>query len=207
MTKKEKNSVNEPLAEYGEPASFNQVWKMFQETDRMFKANEKERKALSEETEKKFQETDKKIDKLAKLYGGVSKNSRDMAEEFFRSGLEKRNTLFGMEYDQVGRLEKKTKKLQGEYDIVLYNGVYMVVIEVKFKLHPGDVEDFIGRKLPNFKVLFPEYKDRKIIGALAAMSVPKNSYAIAEENGLLVLSQSGENIEVLNPKDFTVSEF
>ncbi|MGM0531085.1 MAG: hypothetical protein ACQER7_07010 [Bacteroidota bacterium] len=44
--------------EHGEPVSFNQAWKMFQETD------------------KKMQETDRKIDNLAKLYGNVSENSK-----------------------------------------------------------------------------------------------------------------------------------
>jgi len=37
MSKKDQNDANEPLLEYGEPVSFNQVWKMFQETDKQFK--------------------------------------------------------------------------------------------------------------------------------------------------------------------------
>ena len=79
MSKKDQNNTNEPLSDYGEPVSFNDVWKMFQETD------------------KKFQETDRKIDRLAKLYGGVSENSKDVAEEFFRRGLEARSSLFDIE--------------------------------------------------------------------------------------------------------------
>ena len=189
MGKDQKDDANEPLSDYGQPLTFEKVWQMFRETD------------------KKFKETDRKIDRLAKLYGGVSENSRDVAEEFFRRGLEARNALFGIPYDQVARLEKRTRQLQGEYDIVLYNGEYMVVIEVKYKLHPGDVEDFLKRKLPAFKPLFPEYADQKIIGAVAGMSVPADSYETAERNGLLVLTQSGENISVMNPRDFVFKEF
>ncbi|MFP4622517.1 MAG: hypothetical protein ACLFM7_14500, partial [Bacteroidales bacterium] len=71
MSKKDKNNkANEPLSDYGEPVSFNQVWKMFQETDKQFKETDK---LLTE----KFRETDRKIDRLAKLYGGVSENSKD----------------------------------------------------------------------------------------------------------------------------------
>ena len=189
MEKDKNNDTNEPLPDYGQPLTFEKVWKMFQETD------------------KKFKETDRKIDKLARLYGGVSENSRDVAEEFFRRDLESRKSFFGISYDQVAHLEKKTRQLQGEYDIVLYNGEYMIVIEVKYKLHPDDVEDFLNRKLPAFKPLFPEYADKKLIGAVAAMSVPTDSYELAEKNGLLVLTQSGENISVMNPEDFVLKEY
>mgnify|MGYP006276196273 FL=1 len=196
MAKDQDNNAGEPLSDYGQPLTFEKVWKMFQETDKKF-----------QETDKKMKETDRKIDKLARLYGGVSENSRDLAEEFFRRGLEARQALFGIPYEQVARLEKKTRKLQGEYDIVLYNGQYLIVIEVKYKLHPDDVENFIHRKLPVFKPLFPEYGDKKIIGGVAAMSVPIDSYELAEKNGLLVLTQSGENISVMNPEGFVVKEY
>ncbi|MEF8846589.1 MAG: hypothetical protein V5A59_14040 [Bacteroidales bacterium] len=224
MSKDGDNDTNEPLSDYGQPLTFEKVWQMFQETDKMFQETRKqleesrrqfqESREQFQETRRQFQEvreqskeTDRRIDKLARLYGGVSSNSRDVAEEFFRRGLETRDSLFGISYDQLARLKKKTRKLQGEFDIVLYNGDYMIVIEVKYKLHPDDVEDFLNRKLPAFKPLFPEYADKKLIGAVAAMSVPTDSYDLAEKNGLLVLTQSGENISVMNPKDFVLKEY
>lgn len=196
MSKDKNNKANEPLSDYGEPVSFNEVWKMFQETDKMFK-----------ETDKRMQETDRRIDKLAKLYGGVSENSKDVAEEFFRRGLEARSSLFGIEYMEVDHLARTSKKLQGEYDIVLHNGAYAIVIEVKYKLHPDDVLDFINRKLANFKPLFREYAHKKVIGAVAGMSVPPDSYELAAKHGLLVLTQSGENMVVMNPEEFRWKEF
>ncbi len=196
MSKEDQENTNEPLSEYGEPVSFNEVWKMFRETDKMFK-----------ETEKKMQETDRKIDKLAKLYGNVSENSKDVAEEFFKRGLEARNSIFGIEYKEVDHLERRSKKLQGEFDIVLHNSRYVIVIEVKYKLHPDDVTDFIERRLPKFRPLFHEYADKTILGAVAGMSVPTDSYNLAEKHGLLVLTQSGENITVMNPEGFDLKTF
>ncbi|MFO7822130.1 MAG: hypothetical protein R6V56_08790 [Lentisphaeria bacterium] len=196
MSKKDQDNTGEPLSDYGEPVSFNQVWKMFQETDKMFK-----------ETEKKMQETDRKIDKLAKLYGNVSENSKDVAEEFFKRGLEARDSIFGIEYKEVDHLERISKKQQGEFDIVLHNNKYVIVIEVKYKLHPDDVTDFVNRKLPKFKKLFHEYADKTILGAVAGMSLPTESYDLAEKHGLLVLSQSGENITVMNPEGFNLKRF
>ncbi|MBS3769324.1 MAG: hypothetical protein KGY69_03665 [Bacteroidales bacterium] len=214
MSKKDKNNkANEPLSDYGEPVSFNQVWKMFQETDKQFKETDKLLTEKFQETDKRFKETDKlltekfretdrKIDRLAKLYGGVSENSKDVAEEFFRRGLETRNSLFGIEYSEVDHLARTSKKLQGEYDIVLHNKAYIIVIEVKYKLHPDDVMDFINRKLVNFRLLFHEYADKKIIGAVAGMSVPSDSFELAAKHGLLVLTQSGDNMAVMNPEGF-----
>jgi len=224
MHEENKDKVNEPYTGYGQPATFEQVWKLFMETDKKFKETDKllaeqsrETREQMKETDKllteKFQETDRKIDKLAKLYGGVSENSCDVAEEFFyrclsavqdfgRRRLQNRNSIFGIEYDQVGRLEKKTKKLQGEYDIVLYNGGTIIVIEVKYKLHPSDVGDFANRKLTNFRLLFPEYSNKKLIGGVAGLCVPNQSYEMAQSLGLLVLTQSGENISVMNPEGF-----
>ena len=212
MSKKDKNNkANEPLSDYGEPVSFKQVWKMFQETDKQFKETDKLLTTKFQETDKlltgKFRETDRKIDRLAKLYGGVSENSKDVAEEFFRRGLETRNSLFAIEYSEVDHLARTSKKLQGEYDIVLHNKAYIIVIEVKYKLHPDDVMDFINRKLVNFKLLFREYADKKIIGAVAGMSVPSDSYEMAAKYGLLVLTQSGDNMTVMNPEGFKLKKF
>lgn len=183
------NEANEPLSEYGQPNTAEKVWRMIQETEKLFKENGLD------------------IDLLDRLYGSVSENSQEMAEEFFKRGLTSRDTIFGIKYDKIDRLERKNKNLQGEYDIVLHNGQYAIVIEVKFKLHPDDVDDFIERKLPKFKPLFKEYAHKKVIGAMAALTIPKESYEKAKKYGLLILSQSGENIAVMNPADFEWKEF
>ena len=218
MSKKDQNDANGPLSEYGEPVSFKQVWKMFREMDKQFKETDKlltekfqeTDKLLTEkfkETDKRMQATDRKIDKLAKLYGGVSENSKDVAEEFFRRGLEAQSSLFGIEYTEVDHLARASKKLQGEYDIVLHNGEYSIIIEVKYKLHPDDVIDFVNRKLVNFKPLFYEYASKRLIGAVAGMSVPPDSYELAARLGLLVLTRSGENLSLMNPEGFRWKEY
>jgi len=50
--------------------------------------------------------------------------------------------------------------------------------------------------------LFHEYADKTILGAVAGMNVPTDSYELAEKHGLLVLTQSGENITLVNPEGF-----
>ena len=154
-----------------------------------------------------FQKTDEKIDKLAKLYGGVSNNIKDVAEEFFFRGLENQKEIFGIEYEHIDTMSRHKGTLQGQFDIVLYNGTKMIVIEVKYKLHPRDVDDFYNRKLPNFRALYPEYNDKIIIGCVAALSVPTESIEKALSYGFLILTQSGKDLAVVNQSDFELSKY
>ncbi len=185
--------------------SHKETERMFKETDKKFRETDRQFK----ETDKKFQESDlklqkswEKIDKLSALYGGVSENSKDVAEEFFFRGLENRKELFGIEYEYIDSMTRHKGKLQGQYDIVLYNGDKIIVIEVKYKLHPNDVDVFYNRKLPNFRALYPEFNHKKVIGAVAALSVPADSIAKALGYGFLVLTQSGNDLSVVNQSDF-----
>jgi hypothetical protein len=167
-----------------EELNFNKIWLLFQETDRQMK------------------ETDKKLNKLQATVSGIGSNNGAMAEEFFFNGLKNRKELFGIEYEHIDKFERYTKKLSGEYDIVLFNGDYMIVIEVKYRLHPSDVTDFYGRKLVDFRVLFPEYAQKKVLGCVAALSISKESRDLALQNGLLVLTQNGDSIKLMNNKNF-----
>jgi hypothetical protein len=46
-----------------------------------------------------------------------------------------------------------------------------------------------------------------IIGSVAGLSVPAESEKMAKDNGLLVLTQSGVNIVILNREGFKLREF
>ena len=188
---KKNDEVSEPLSEYQQPLDFDQVWKMFQETDKQFK-----------ETDKKFQETDRKLKRLSEIASGLGINLGEVAEDFFRGALENRNELWGFPYSHVDSLKRTTKQKQGQYDIVLFNEETIMVIEVKQKLHPNDVDVFYNRKLPEFKNLFPEYKDKNLIGAVASFTIPDDSKEKAISYGFLVLAQTDQKIKVLNDSQF-----
>ena len=113
-----------------------------------------------------------------------------------------------IKYDYVERnKDRKIKQLQGEYDIVLVNSKRILIVEVKYKFHPSDVEVFLEKKLPKFKKLFPEYKDYTIYGAIAGMSVPNETLLKAEKHGLMCFTQAGDSILKLNSDDLTLTEF
>ena len=154
------------------------------------------------ELTKNAQETDRKLDKISKMVSGIGQNNGDMAETYFFSRLSKKLNVGSIDYDMVEKnMERHTKKLQGEYDIVLINSHKVLVIEVKYKLHPEDVTRFTERKLPKFKQLFPEYKDYEIVAGVAGMTIPDDSLNLAIDSGLLVMTQTGDDISIINEDD------
>jgi len=206
--------AEEPRPTYGQPLNFETVWAMFKETDRFLsdKFSEtdrmfKETKEQMQETREQMKETDRKLKELAKMYGGMSKSNADMAESHFYNGLAGKMSLGGVTFEGIQKnLHKQSKQLEGEYDIVLANLNTVVVIEVKYKLHPNDVRDFM-EKLPNFRLLFPEYNNHKLFAGLASFAIPDDSKKLALEHGLFLLLPSGDNIKLLNKKGFVPKEY
>ena len=183
--------VNEPGGSYQPQQSltFEKVWLMFQETD------------------KKFEKTERLVRDLSKNIGGLGNNVGQATEEYFLAALEKMEELAGVKIEHVGRLKKRKKNLQGEYDAVVFGKDTLIVVEIKHRLDGNNVSDFYTNSLPAFRKLFPEYADRKILGAVAGMTVEKSAMKLANNKGLLVLTPSGQTINVLNPKGFRPKSF
>jgi len=183
--------VNEPGGSYQpqQPLTFEKVWLMFQETD------------------KKFEKTERLVRDLSKNIGGLGNNVGQATEEYFLAALEKMEELAGVKIEHVGRLKKRKKNLQGEYDAVVFGKDTLIVVEIKHRLDGNNVSDFYTNSLPAFRKLFPEYADRKILGAVAGMTVEKSAMKLANNKGLLVLTPSGQTISVLNPKGFRPKSF
>ncbi|CAN2045550.1 DUF3782 domain-containing protein [Candidatus Magnetomoraceae bacterium gMMP-1] len=193
--------------------------KQWKETDRMLTKSfqelslsqkeltlsQKELSLSQKETDKQLKESDrvltKKFEKVSEIVGNIGNNNGDVAEDFFFNGLSENPELGELKFDVIDRnVTRRTKRLEGEFDIVLTNSHTLVIIEVKYKLHPNDVDNVLNKKLPNFKKLFPQYKDFKMYGAVAAFSIPNESKHKAKEYGFFILTQSGNNIKILNDK-------
>ena len=92
-------------------------------------------------TDAQMAKTDDKLNRLSELYGGVSSNQGSAAEEFFFNSLTANPEVGGIKFDRVTpNVMPATKTKQGEFDIVLVNGNSVAVVEVKYKVHPSDIE-------------------------------------------------------------------
>jgi len=149
-------------------------------------------------TDAQLAKTDAKLNKLAEMYGGVGNNQGRVAEEFYFNTLKHNPVLNGIKFDFIDKNVTRAKDgLEEEYDLLLVNGQELYIVEVKYRLHPKDIERMVGRKLTHFKKLFPEYHNYKIHLALATFAVEDDVKQMALERGVTLLQRRGQLIETL----------
>jgi hypothetical protein len=158
-------------------------------------------------TDQQLHETIRKLDEIGRQLGDLGLVQGEVAEDLFFRNVrylfkEKRNMIFA---DVKRNLKKKGA---GEYDIVAVNGDAVLVIEVKNKLQNRMVDNFVEKKLPKFKEIFPEYRGRRLFGGMGALVVKDAVSRYAEKAGLYVLTQTSEGGAALtNRKNFRAKEF
>ena len=203
----ENNTVNEPLEQYGQPASFEQVWQMFQETDKMFKETDlkfQETDLKFKETNLQFKETDKKLNRLEALF---TSQWGKLIESLVEGDLVKVLNARNIKVERtIQRIKGNYKGENFEYDIIAVNGRKIVIVEVKTTLRVEDVNHF-HEKLWKAKQYMSEYKSKTIYGAVAFLTADGASDRMAEKMGLFVIKATGNSSSIINNSDFKPKAF
>ena len=201
------NKVEEPMASYNTPLSFEQVWLMFQETDKKFQDTDKKFQDTDkkfQDTDKKFQDTDRKIKELSALF---TTQWGKLVESLVEGDLLKLLKERGIEVERIIPRMKGNKSGQNfEFDLIAINDTKMVIVEVKTTLRPQDVTDF-HEKLWKAKTYMPEYKDKIIFGAVAFITSEGSSDRMAENQGFYVIKATGNSSSIVNSDDFEPKQF
>ncbi len=175
---------------------FLEIKKMFQETDRKF-----------QETDRKFQDTDRKFQEIHKELGGIGKSNGAIAEDFFAAALEKSMQVGKLKFDFIDfNQRRKRNNTEAEYDIILYNSYKVLIVEVKYIFRLEQLRPFYEKRLKRFRTLFPEHKEYKLYGAIAAFSFEDEVIEEALKYGFYILSPDNENIKIVNQSNFEVGE-
>jgi len=106
---------------------------------------------------------------------------------------------------RVRRRQPETGTMR-EFDVVAACGEYVLVSETKSTLRADDMRDF-AEMLPDIRRFFPEYSDRKFIGAIGSLYVEPGLVRYGERLGLIVLGFGEEVMSVLNTPDFVPRAF
>ena len=140
-------------------------------------------------------ETSRVIKEVGRRMGSMASNQGDVAEEFFYNTLFDKPEVGGIRFDRVLKNIGGGKPgHQAQFDVVMHNGSSMAIVEVKYKAHTNDIEQ-VERQLERYRDIFPEYKDYKLFGGIAAFSMPDDVVSAAQEKGLFVLKRKGELLE------------
>ncbi len=185
-----------------ETYTFEKVWQTINELAIQNKETERILKEKSLESEKRWKESEKRWKEIQEELGGIGKSNGAIAEDFFYSALEKSMSVAKLNFDYIDRnFNRKRNQIQAEYDIILYNDYKVLIVEVKYNFKKKYLLEFY-QSLKKFKSLFPEYKDYKLFGAIAAMTFEKEALDEAKDFGFFILTQNNQDVKILNDNDF-----
>ena len=153
--------------------------------------------AQMKRTDEQMKRTDATLERIGIRLGNISDNNGSNAEDYFFNSLVDKPELGGISYDTIVKnFIPKSKRGQGEFDIVMYNGENIALVECKYKAHKTDVEKLITKQVDNFKKLFPIYANHKFYLGIASFSFYPELEEFAKENGVAILKQIGDIVEI-----------
>jgi hypothetical protein len=129
--------------------------------------------------------------------GGIGNTNGEFAENFFFSSLSNKMQLGGIKFDYIERnVKSRIRNLTDEFDIVLYNGDSVGLLEIKNTVKAANVTQLLQTKLQNFRTLNPEYASAKIYLGIGGFSFENESVkASAKAAGIIVLEVQGDHFE------------
>lgn len=151
-------------------------------------------------------ETDAQIKETNRQLGGIGNTNGEFAENFFFSSLSKKMQLGRMKFDYIERnVKRRVRNLTDEFDIVLYNGDSVGLLEIKNNVKASNVSQLLTTKLQNFRTLNPEYDDAKIYLGIGGFTFENEGVkASAKAAGIVILEVQGDHFEadIENMKPF-----
>ena len=184
------------------PLTFQDIWRMFQETDLRFKENAHSFKETERLMKERAAETDRIVKNLSKNIGDLGNRLGEFVEHSVAPAVVRLFQAEGIEVHEVYPGVESKRNGEGiEIDLLVVNDGTLVVVECKSKLTTVHVDEHLVR-MEKFKRLLPLYKNHKALGAVAAMVMGDSVKEYAHSQGLYVLCQNGDSVEVSSPTGF-----
>ncbi|GHV74260.1 hypothetical protein AGMMS49940_15620 [Spirochaetia bacterium] len=159
------------------PMTFEQIREMFQEIGR------------------KQEETDRQISRLGSRLG-------DLIEHLTASNILDKFNDEGYQFTQISRNHtlKDTKNMViAEIDILLENGNYAMVVEVKTNLTKSDIKDHLKRMETLRRYADARGDKRKFVSSVAGALIDDGAREYALAQGLYVIEHPGQTVEIVAP--------
>ena len=182
--------------------TYEDILRLFQETDRKFKEYAEESRERAKEIDRQFKETDRKIKDVSTSLGRLGNRLGDFIEDAVRPAAVRLFRERGIDVHEVFQNLTVQRDEEGlEIDLMVVNDSEAVGVECKSNLKIDDVNEHMER-LAKLKRLSTKYANIKLMGAVAAMVIPENVARYAMAKGLFVIGQSGDHLEIRNEAGF-----
>ena len=167
------------------------------EADKRWAEVDKRNAEAKAEANKRSTELDEKFDKAYKTICGVSDNAGHHAEQYFQNVLAHKLSFGKIKYDYMTpNLKYQRKGELAEFDIVLFNGNTVAIIEAKNRIHPDFIKEIAEKKVAQFRKYFPLYKDHALYLGVAGFSFDKSVEKEAKKYGVGIIRQVGDAVEM-----------
>ncbi len=206
-----REQMQEQMREKAEQRRIEAEQRSFEAEQRSFEAErrqaefEKNRK----DSEKSFRDLNKYLNKVSREIGYIGNTFGRFTEGLFLPSLE--NILlkdFGL--DTVApRIQRRQNGSFVELDVLAFSNSgknTAVVVEIKSKLRDDDIRAFLGQ-LANFPQLFPEHKEKKLYGMIAAVGISAEQKSKMERLGIYVVQITGDVFKIISSKNFQPRDF
>ena len=149
-----------------------------------------------------------------KRWGELANKMGTMAEDLVAPSIERilRQTV-GCAKEDVDavavRVQRRhpTTHQRREFDVVAACREYVLVNETKSTLTSEAITQFVTDCLPSVRAYFPEYANKRVIGAIASLYVDRSLVRHGERLGVIVLGFDEEVMAVLNSSEFVPKAF
>lgn len=178
------------------------------ETDKWLKESlnesDKRLKESLKETDRKMLESDKR---LSKKISDITDQWGRFVENFIIPGIPKVFQERGIPITQTtARARSRRGGETMEVDVLAIDGEYVLVVEAKNVLRPDDVQDHVKR-LTRFKEFFPQHRNNRVMGAVAAIEFASKSDVNAVAAGLFVITLGNDTVQIANEAQFKPQEW
>lgn len=174
-----------------EQATLNAQWKAESE------ARQREAEKSRIELDRQIKQVNKQIGELGNTLGYFTQS---LVEPEICSHFQKRGFNVSSSYEN--RKVKVNGQFIAEIDLTVENGDTTVLVEVKTTLKEAHVDEHIERITAVQQANVAPYAGKKLIGALAAITVPESVERYAIKAGFFVLYPVEEIVGVVNGDDF-----
>lgn len=211
------------------PITYEGILELFRKADRRIKKTERLIRKNAEEAERRMKENaeeaaqrqaeavqrHKEIEWLAKeahrKVSALGSRIGEIVENMVAGNIVEKFQAYGYDIIQCdSRVKYEYKKLgiRGEIDLFLEDGEIAILVEVKTTLETANVRRHI-RQLEEYRRCADARGDkRRFVGAVAGAVVEGEAMEFAHENGMYVIVQSGEAVEIVQtPKGFKAKEW
>jgi len=87
------------------------------------------------------------------------------------------------------------KNYKDEYDIVLFNGKSVAIVETKFRAHENDLPKIV-KKAETFRINYPDFANHRIYLGLASLSFYDDVEKKCIDEGIAVVKQVGNTVVI-----------